>query len=394
MNGTARPPAPLDAEEWRAVVGWECLYEVSSLGRVRRLRPYRGATYAGRVMRGGHDPDGYVMVSLSDRSRRTRVAVHRLVCEAFHGSKPSSLSHAAHWSGNKDDNSASNLRWATPAENMGNYILNSRTALACLRQAGVALILGWGVLGAQNSGAYNLLPTIMTGTPTSPSGTTSTSAMPKIVGSLMASANAFPMASEPGCTRISMWSAIVSRSHGRPSDGQRFGGTHDSQFQPSFFSSPEIWSARFQGSASGLVIVRKGSAGNRLATSARRSFSASLRRLGVVSWTMARSCVWLIVPSDANIRVLLNISTTSDHQSTDDPRFCFGGVNFDRSQYNPTITPPVANVYSGIRTTYLMSSRSSIPDWVRVIEDTIFPLAMIVNVVVLFLFKVRGRGGR
>jgi hypothetical protein len=36
-----QPPGP-DGEEWRAVVGYEGWYAVSSLGRVRRERPAQG----------------------------------------------------------------------------------------------------------------------------------------------------------------------------------------------------------------------------------------------------------------------------------------------------------------------------------------------------------------
>src|ERR1051326_1667202 len=37
------------AEEWRPVVGYEAYYEVSSLGRVRRIRKSRGAV-VGRIL--------------------------------------------------------------------------------------------------------------------------------------------------------------------------------------------------------------------------------------------------------------------------------------------------------------------------------------------------------
>lgn len=43
--------------------------------------------------------------------------VHALVCEAFHGPKPSPSHQTAHNDGNKDNNAAANLRWATASEN-------------------------------------------------------------------------------------------------------------------------------------------------------------------------------------------------------------------------------------------------------------------------------------
>jgi hypothetical protein len=54
--------------------------------------------------------------SFSTRSRPI-VYVHTLVCEAFHGPRPDELHQVAHWNGDRQDNRAENLRWATPREN-------------------------------------------------------------------------------------------------------------------------------------------------------------------------------------------------------------------------------------------------------------------------------------
>jgi hypothetical protein len=58
----------------------------------------------------------YWRVTLFMFGTRTQRSVHRLVCEAFHGSPPPGHV-AAHLNGDSHDNRASNLRWCTHAEN-------------------------------------------------------------------------------------------------------------------------------------------------------------------------------------------------------------------------------------------------------------------------------------
>jgi hypothetical protein len=114
-------------EKWKPVVGYESLYEVSDQGRVRSL--YREVSYVRRdgvhfhrsypsKIRAQGRRRGYCSVHLS-KFRETRpFAVHRLVCEAFHGSPPAGKNQTAHLNGNRQDNRACNLMWATVAENL------------------------------------------------------------------------------------------------------------------------------------------------------------------------------------------------------------------------------------------------------------------------------------
>ncbi len=72
--------------------------------------------------------------------------VHRVVCEAFHGPKPSLRHQAAHWNGIVSDNRAANLRWATPEENEADKVFHGvavrgeRHPLAKLREVDVVAI--------------------------------------------------------------------------------------------------------------------------------------------------------------------------------------------------------------------------------------------------------------
>lgn len=52
------------------------------------------------------------------------MAVHSLVCTAFHGPRPSPAHQVAHNNGNPADNAAGNLRWATAKENHGDRVVH------------------------------------------------------------------------------------------------------------------------------------------------------------------------------------------------------------------------------------------------------------------------------
>jgi hypothetical protein len=64
------------------------------------------------------DQDGYpvVLVRVASRKRRN-LRVHRAVCEAFHGPKPSPDHLVRHLDGDKANNVPTNVVWGTHAEN-------------------------------------------------------------------------------------------------------------------------------------------------------------------------------------------------------------------------------------------------------------------------------------
>lgn len=102
--------------EWRSVDGWPS-YEVSNDGRVRS-RVKRGR-WPAKELRPGRASAGYFTVTLCDHGRKKSHCVHALVAAAFLGHRPSDRHEVAHNDGNRANNSAWNLRWATHAENIG-----------------------------------------------------------------------------------------------------------------------------------------------------------------------------------------------------------------------------------------------------------------------------------
>lgn len=111
-------------EEWRPIPGYEGLYEVSDLGRVRSLdREWRQLGRAGkphlhrkpgRILRPGRTGRfGHVTVALGRGNSRS---VHALVMLAFVGPRPAGHD-VAHNNGDASDNRLTNLRYATRRDN-------------------------------------------------------------------------------------------------------------------------------------------------------------------------------------------------------------------------------------------------------------------------------------
>ena len=90
---------------------------VSNRGRVRK-RGHAGVGEYDYFTLGSLTKKGYRTVGINVKHRR----VHILVCEAFHGPKPSgkNLSVDHYPDRNRSNNRADNLRWATPPEQNGN----------------------------------------------------------------------------------------------------------------------------------------------------------------------------------------------------------------------------------------------------------------------------------
>lgn len=106
-------------EVWKPVVSHPSHYEVSSLGRVRRIKPGRGAT-AGRIL-APCPQNGYVAVTLYENDRRIKKGIHILVAEAFHGRRPAGKI-VNHQDGNKANNRQDNLEWTTQGENAAHAV--------------------------------------------------------------------------------------------------------------------------------------------------------------------------------------------------------------------------------------------------------------------------------
>ena len=103
-------------EEWRDVVGYEGLYEVSCLGNVRSWLTTRGKRDCPVVLRPYKTHNGYLCVKFNDKRHKY---IHVLVCKAFHDN-PMNLPEVNHKDEDKTNNRADNLEWCTHKYN-NNY---------------------------------------------------------------------------------------------------------------------------------------------------------------------------------------------------------------------------------------------------------------------------------
>lgn len=120
----------LPGEIWKPVP-WAPDYAVSTCGRVRSVRPRRGArakVNGGLLKCWVHSPRAEVTyrrmrVSLRIKKKTRTYSVHTLVLETFVGPRPTNC-EACHNDGDGLNNALGNLRWDTHAANMGDCILH------------------------------------------------------------------------------------------------------------------------------------------------------------------------------------------------------------------------------------------------------------------------------
>ena len=110
-------------EEWRPLVGYEGLYEVSNRGNMKSLErtvwDNRGyyRTVPERILKPMKDSSGYLQVKLWKDGKAKKYLVHRLVAEAFIPN-PDNLPQINHIDENKQNNCMDNLEWCSRSYNM------------------------------------------------------------------------------------------------------------------------------------------------------------------------------------------------------------------------------------------------------------------------------------
>ena len=118
----------IDAKEiWKDIEGYNGLYQVSSLGRVKSLERtfYSGKnflikkTHPERIMKLSFYNTGYVYVGLSKDGFVRKFKIHRLVATAFIPN-PENKPCVDHLNAVRDDNRVENLHWVDASENMNN----------------------------------------------------------------------------------------------------------------------------------------------------------------------------------------------------------------------------------------------------------------------------------
>ena len=116
-------------ENWKSIAGYEGLYEVSDLGRVKSLG--NNKTRKDKILKPVNSTCGYLQVSLCKDGHMKQTLVHRLVAEAFIPN-PNNLATVNHKDEVKTNNTVGNLEWMSQKDNNNYGTHNKRVAEARL----------------------------------------------------------------------------------------------------------------------------------------------------------------------------------------------------------------------------------------------------------------------
>lgn len=108
-------------EVWKPVLGFENLYEVSNLGRVKSLDRITesGQFRKGKIREGYCYVNNYKVVKLYLNSKTINKYIHRLLAEAFiPNPNPELYDTVNHIDGDRGNNSLDNLEWCTQKQNI------------------------------------------------------------------------------------------------------------------------------------------------------------------------------------------------------------------------------------------------------------------------------------
>ena len=103
-------------EQWRDVLGFENIYQVSDYGNVRSIKSGLGKKIT-KPTKGDTRP----FVNLHKNGKQKIMRIHKIVLEAFVGECPEGL-ECCHNDGNSQNNHVSNLRWDTHKSNIHDRI--------------------------------------------------------------------------------------------------------------------------------------------------------------------------------------------------------------------------------------------------------------------------------
>lgn len=111
---------PCMIEEWKDILGYEGLYQISNLGNVRSLKWGKK-----RILKTIKNNKGYLQIGLSKEGRKVHQLIHRLVAAAFIPN-PDNLPQVNHKDECKSNNRVDNLEYCDCTHNINYGTRNER----------------------------------------------------------------------------------------------------------------------------------------------------------------------------------------------------------------------------------------------------------------------------
>ena len=118
-------------ENWKAISGYEGLYEVSDMGRVKSLN--YNHTGKEKILKPKKSHCGYLNVNICKDGHAKSVRIHRLVATAFI-SNPNNLETINHKDEDKTNNTVDNLEWMSQKDNNNYGTHNKRVSESLSKQ--------------------------------------------------------------------------------------------------------------------------------------------------------------------------------------------------------------------------------------------------------------------
>jgi hypothetical protein len=102
-------------ETWKDIDGYEGIYQISTMGRVKRLVGY--SCKRERILKPCPNGRGYLHVGVLKNGKRKNLRIHRSVAVIFIPN-PENKPQVNHIDGVKTNNRIDNLEWNTASENI------------------------------------------------------------------------------------------------------------------------------------------------------------------------------------------------------------------------------------------------------------------------------------
>ena len=122
-------------EIWKDIVGYEGLYQVSNMGRVRSFK-YNKV----RILKPLSTNNGYLHVNLRKNNSVKGLLIHRLVAQAFL-ENPNNFPQVNHKDENKTNNIVSNLEWCDVKYNNNYGSRNKKASIKMLNHHKISKVV-------------------------------------------------------------------------------------------------------------------------------------------------------------------------------------------------------------------------------------------------------------